>query len=118
MQNGRDFDPYDILANVIGSMGAIGASTWYHKRMLDRKRQAKYDVVPGEDVEHDVELGEGSGGQETGITHDNPRTQTLEEEVDNWDENAEDWEEDDVAGAAGKAAGDSKADDEPKKRVD
>lgn len=98
-------------------MAAIGASTWYHKRMLDRKRQAKYDVVPGEDIEHDVELGEGSGPQETGVTHDNPRTQTLEEEVDNWDENADDWDEDEADGTS-KAQADSKADDEPKKRVD
>lgn len=81
------FDPYDIVANVLGSLAALGISTWYHKRMLERKRQGKYSAVPGDDG--DVELGEGTSGQETGVTG-----QTLEQEVDNWDENAEDWEED------------------------
>lgn len=58
--------------------------------MLERKRQAKgYSAVAGED---DLELGESSGEQETGVTGNRP--QTLEEEVDNWDENAQDWDED------------------------
>lgn len=59
--------------------------------MLDRKRAARsYHVVPGEDEERDVELGEGTGSQETGVVRD----PTLDEEVDNWDENA--WEEDEA----------------------
>lgn len=59
--------------------------------MLERKRKAKgYGAVPGEE---DVELGESSGEQETGVTGNRP--QTLEEEVDNWDENAQDWDEED-----------------------
>jgi hypothetical protein len=35
----------------------------------------------------DVELGEGVGGQETGVVRS-----TVEEELDRWDENEEDWE--------------------------
>jgi hypothetical protein len=66
--------------------------------MLERKRKAKgYNAVSGEE---DVELGESGGEQETGVTGN--RTQTLEEEVDNWDENAEDWEEDEPARADGE----------------
>jgi hypothetical protein len=59
--------------------------------MLERKRQARqYNVVPGEeDVELGEEIGEGEE-QESGVT--GARSQTLEEEVDNWDEN--NWEED------------------------
>lgn len=67
--------------------------------MLERKRQGKYSSVPGEDG--DVELGEGSGSQETGIVREG---QTLEQEVDNWDENAEDWEEDEANGSSKKKA--------------
>lgn len=67
--------------------------------MLERKRQAKgYGAVPGED---DVELGESSGEQETGVTGNRP--QTLEEEVDNWDENAQDWDEEDGHEGEGEA---------------
>jgi len=60
--------------------------------MLERKRQAKnYSAVPGDDVDNmDLELGEGIGAQETGVTND--IAPTTEEEVDNWDENA--WDED------------------------
>ena len=63
--------------------------------MLERKRQRKhYDAVPGEDTE-DVELGQ---GQESGITDGPARGRTLEEEVDNWDENAEDnWDDDNLS---------------------
>lgn len=63
--------------------------------MLERKRQRKhYNAVPGEDTE-DVELGE---GQESGVTDTPARGRTLEEEVDNWDENAEDnWDEDNIS---------------------
>ena len=95
-QNGRLFDPYDVVANVAGSLSALALSSWYHRRMLERKRKAKhYLVVPtGNDV--DLELGEGlHSEQETGVT-DAVVTPSLEAEVDNWDENAEDtWEGDD-----------------------
>lgn len=60
--------------------------------MLERKRASKhYNLVPGDGAE-DLELGESSAnleGQETGAV-----SATLEQEVDNWDENAEDWDED------------------------
>lgn len=75
--------------------------------MLERKRASKnYNLVPGEeggadaegDQGVDLELGERSGnpnnegGQESGILP--APTRSLEQEVDNWDENAEDWDED------------------------
>ena len=121
-QNGRDFDPYDILANVAGSSAAIGLSSWYHKRMLERKRQTKqYATVPGDDADLDVELGEGVGPQETGVTHDAPN-RTLEEEVDNWDENAEDWEDEDPSTTTGEEqktpASSTEEAVDPKKRYD
>lgn len=113
LPNGRDFDFYDIVANLIGSLAGLGLCSWYHKRMLERKRMRKsYTAVPGEgdeeDVEQDIELGEGVvGAHESGVMdsgHAETRAMTLEEEVDNWDENAvDDWdappgdEEDDVA---------------------
>lgn len=104
LPNGRDFDFYDIVANIIGSIGALGLCSWYHKRMLERKRQRKtYTAVPGEDdvvdgdMVQDIELGEGIvGEQETGVVQaEGPSRSkmTLEEEVDNWDENApDDWD--------------------------
>jgi hypothetical protein len=106
LPNDRDFDLYDIVANVIGSLAGLGLCTWYHKRMLERKRQRKtYNAVPGED-EADVELAE---GQESGIIDNTARSRTLEEEVDNWDENAvDDWDDGDpqedpaVLGSKGK----------------
>lgn len=64
-------------------------------RMLERKRLAKhYQTVPGDDDgEHDLELGEGVGPQESGTVSSASRT--LEQEVDNWDENvADNWEDD------------------------
>ncbi|KEQ64120.1 uncharacterized protein M437DRAFT_27148, partial [Aureobasidium melanogenum CBS 110374] len=88
--NGRDFDPYDILANVVGSLLALLACSWYHKRMLERRRAARnYTVVPGED--QDIELGESTAGQETGVMSSS-EPPNVTEELDNWDENAEDWD--------------------------
>lgn len=101
LPNGRDFDFYDIVANIVGSLGGLGLCSLYHKRMLERKRQRKtYTAVPGgegdEDGEQDIELGEGVvGAQESGVTDGEAagRGMTLEEEVDNWDENApDDWD--------------------------
>ena len=115
LPNGRVFDIYDIVANVVGSLASLGLCSWYHKRMLERKRQRKsYNAVPGED-EDDLELGEGAGpadGQEEGVTAGpsagGERTTTLEQEVDNWDENAVDaWDEDD-GGDVGEATSSGK----------
>ncbi|KAI0178036.1 hypothetical protein BJ166DRAFT_586123 [Pestalotiopsis sp. NC0098] len=105
LPNGREFDSYDIVANIVGSLGGLGLCSWYHKRMLERRRRGRrYDAVPGED-EDDLELGQGSTAlgeeQEEGIMNStaNERAPTLEEEVDNWDENAVDnWDEDDGDG--------------------
>lgn len=103
---GREFDIYDIVANIVGSLGGVGLCAWYHKRMLERRRQRKhYNAVPGQE-EDDVELGE---GHETGIlTTDPERTRTLEEEVDNWDENEVDhWDDEpDTPGGRGADTGD------------
>ena len=69
--------------------------------MLERRRAARnYHIVPGEqddDEEHDIELGHAVAaqqGQESGVI---PSSQPLDvtEELDNWDENAEDWDQDD-----------------------
>jgi len=129
--NGRDFDPFDILANVVGSALGLSICSWYHKRMLERKRKNKtYDLVPGEDdADVDLELGEGvvSGGaegQETGVVEADAGAgaadtgkRSVTEELDQWDENADDeWEEadGDEGGAEGAAGGEAEA----KKRAD
>jgi len=107
LPNGRDFDFYDIIANVVGSLAAVGLSSWYHMRMLERKRLAKnYQVVPG-DEEQDLELGEGVGAQESGVTAPVATGPTLAEEVDNWDENIEDaWDDDEHATGTESVEGD------------
>lgn len=115
LPNGRDFDFYDIVANLVGSVTALVLCSWYHKRMLERKRLRKtYTAVPtgeegeegdGINGERDIELGEGIiGAHESGVmeagasTNGNgsgasTKAMTLEEEVDNWDENApDDWD--------------------------
>jgi len=105
LPNDRQFDPFDILSNVLGSLAAVGLASWYHRRSAERRRRAKFsslarDVAEGEE---DLELGEGYGlreggsaeaGQETGVV---AVQRTVEEELENWDENAEDdaWDEDD-----------------------
>ena len=92
LQNGRVFDPYDILSNIVGSLAALALCSWYHRRMLERKRQAKhYHVVPS-DEDVDVELGESvnrSGASESAAI-----VPSLDDQIDNWDENADDdWDE-------------------------
>lgn len=73
--------------------------------MLERRRRAKYGAVGGEG-EEDVELGEGGlgsrddvDGQETGVVSRGA------DELDNWDENAEDdaWDDDDDGGGGERA---------------
>jgi len=128
LPNGRTFDFYDIVANVVGSLGALALSSWYHMRMLERKRLAKnYQAVPGEE-DADLELGEGVGPQESGTAiADLPNPQTLDEEVDNWDENVEDaWDDEEHATGTDSVEGDGPktpsasstgdVDAEPKKR--
>ncbi|KAJ9602342.1 hypothetical protein H2200_013197 [Cladophialophora chaetospira] len=102
LPNDREFDAFDVLANVIGSLAALGLASMYHRRAAERRRRAKYSALTGEGLEgEDLELGEGANGtlrdggdgQETGVT---PH-RTVEEELDNWDENAPDeaWDDDD-----------------------
>lgn len=94
--------------------------------MLERKRlRRQYNAVPGED-DGDLELGEGVGLQEEGVMSaaGNERSATLEEEVDNWDENAVDaWDEDegdgDIGASNGKATEQNGGESpDTKKRVD
>jgi hypothetical protein len=128
LPNGRDFDLYDIVANIVGSLAALGLCTLYHKRMLERRRSRKqYNAVPGEDSGEDVELGETvfGDGHDEGVMASEPEsraprtsigrvteTMTLDEEVDNWDENAVDaWDEDDLGdiGVTARDTGTGKA---------
>ena len=60
----RQFDPLIIAANLVGSLSALAICSIYHKRMLDRKRQARYGLVPQEGAEEDLEM----AGQESGVT--------------------------------------------------
>jgi len=113
LPNDRDFDIFDIFANVAGSLVAVALCSWYHRRMLDRRRTLRRAGAGGAgggnggggnggggmdaDDEDDVELGltQGHGrdgdGEDEGVE---PRSRTLEERVDAWDENAVD--EDDI----------------------
>jgi hypothetical protein len=105
LTNDRVFDPFDILANIVGSSAAVGLCSWYHRRMMDRRRKTRFGALAdGADADDDVELGGIRGasddddhhleGQETGVT-----TRSLEHEVDNWDENAVDnWDTEDGPG--------------------
>ncbi|KPI39812.1 uncharacterized protein AB675_3296 [Cyphellophora attinorum] len=108
LPNGREFDLWDVVANVAGSLAALGVANAYHRRAAERKRRAKFAALLADGGE-DVELGEGSGvtgggtagldGQETGVVS----TRTVEEELDNWDENMpdDDWDEDENGGVGG-----------------
>ncbi|MCJ1477100.1 hypothetical protein MMC13_005771 [Lambiella insularis] len=91
--NGRIFDPLDIAANLIGSSLALALCTWYHGRMLERKRRRKLEgyglLGPGEGDE-DLELGEGGGSrQEIGV----------EDRIEDDDETGEAWDE--IGGSEG-----------------
>ncbi|KAK5076202.1 hypothetical protein LTS08_006828 [Lithohypha guttulata] len=110
LPNDREFDAWDVLTNVVGSLCALGLAATYHKRNLERRRRAKYSALTGEGIEgddEDVELGQTSGpgvagneeglGQETGVVEvSRSKTEAVEEELDNWDENQpDDWDDDD-----------------------
>lgn len=113
LPNDREFDPWDVLANVLGSLCALGLASAYHRRSMERRRRAKYSALSGDGIDdEDVELGQTSGpgvyeneveGQETGVVSvDGGRKQTVEEELDNWDENQpDDWDDDDETTTAG-----------------
>lgn len=135
LPNERIFDVYDIVANVIGSVGAVAICTTYHKRMLERRRRRRMGSLSGgadvglldeDDIGHeeDLELGEpgdaifesedgtehtvattdsGSGSAFAPVEPHQPpvapaftslQHRSLDDEVDNWDENAADnWDE-------------------------
>ena len=104
--------------------------------MLERRRKNKhYDIVPGDEVdgaEEDVELGIVRGEQETGRVGGGEGEEgqaagraragktDVTEELDNWDENAEDWDEEPAAGTSGDSLKSPVpgGEDEPKKRID
>ncbi|KAK6376345.1 hypothetical protein LTS17_006940 [Exophiala oligosperma] len=107
LPNDREFDGWDVLANVIGSLAALGLCSAYHRRSAERRRKAKYSALASDGLEgEDLELAEGSGGgdelgrpsrpaddgQETGVV-----ARSVEDELDNWDENVPDepWDDDD-----------------------
>ena len=135
LPNDREFDPWDVLANVFGSLAALGLASVYHKRSVERRRRAKYSALTGEGIagEEDLELGESGirqgpssaedeAGQQTGVVSTAPKS--VEEELDHWDENAEDdaWDEDDATGTntAGTKitpASSSVGDDDPPKKL-
>ena len=107
LPNGRDFDPIDIVANIIGSSLALALCQWYHKRMLERRRRRKlqgYGLVAAGEGEDDLELGEGgSSGQELGIVAE-----------DDSDDGGEAWDE---IGGSDAAEGETEARKEPQKDV-
>ena len=82
--------------------------------MLERKRAARgYAAVAGDEERH-IELGESVGEQESGIVRP-----TVDDELDRWDENAEDWETTEPEPANGKAVMDDGGDlGDGKKRND
>ncbi|KAL4924317.1 VanZ family protein [Aspergillus undulatus] len=96
LPNGRNFDPFDLLANIVGSLGAVGLCSWYHRRMLERRRKNRFGSL-GEEEDGDVELGMGPRHRdEDGLEPQESGVMNLEQEVDNWDENAVDnWDEED-----------------------
>ena len=109
LPNDREFDPWDVLANVLGSLAALGLANMYHLRSMERRRRARYAALTGEGVDDDVELGEGSVtasgllGQETGVVgidgvDARSKSKTVDEELDHWDENQpDDWSDEEGA---------------------
>lgn len=97
LPNERSFDPFDVVANVVGSLGAVGLCSWYHRRMLERRRKNRFSTMEG--GADDVELGVGLGGhsrEDDGVGPQESGVMNLEREVDNWDENAVDnWDTED-----------------------
>ena len=66
--------------------------------MLERRRATRnYHIVPGDDDhDHDLELGDAvrhEDPQESGVISASSML-SVTEELDNWDENAEDWDDD------------------------
>ena len=99
--------------------------------MLERRRKNKqYDIVPGEepadDEERDVELGT-LREQETGSVPVDANGQAsggaskstnVTEELDNWDENEEDWDDGPAPSGAEATKTAVEVDGDTKKRAD
>lgn len=101
LPNGRQFDLFDILANALGCASAMGLCAWYHKRMLERKRKIRFgSAASGQDVELGLTSeGQPLAPQESGVA----QSRSLDEELDNWEENEiDDWDEEED-GAPGPA---------------
>jgi hypothetical protein len=83
--------------------------------MLERKRAARGYMAVAGDEERDIELGETVDGQESGVVRP-----TVDEELERWDENAEDWDttEPEPIVGAGKSLDDGGDLGEGKKRND
>lgn len=75
--------------------------------MLERKRAARGYRGVGGDAEpgsEELELGQGTGPQETGVTGGSGTD--LDAELDHWDENAaDDWDDEAADPPNGKASG-------------
>lgn len=44
----RQFDPLDILFNLLGCILAIVLCSWYHNRLLQRRRNTRYKMLRGD----------------------------------------------------------------------
>ena len=80
--------------------------------MLERKRASKtYQAVPGDEEAgpDEVELDENMGRQESGVTTSGQRETNIDEELENWDENAaDDWDEEEVQANGSLSTGEVK----------
>lgn len=61
----REFDSNDIICNVAGSLIGLAICAWYHKRLVERRRQARYRRLHGE-LSGDGGIGAGSSGPNNG----------------------------------------------------
>lgn len=55
----RNFDSKDIAANVSGSLVALGLCAFHHRRLLERRRQARYQRLRS-NLDGDIEAQVGS----------------------------------------------------------
>lgn len=56
----RQFDVFDILYNILGSALALGISVYLHKRLLEKRKQLRYEQLRGS-IPHDDERDLGNG---------------------------------------------------------
>lgn len=130
LPNDRPFDLFDLIANVVGSLGAVGLCGWYHRRMLERRRKHRFGLAEGgaDDVELGVGIGDDAARDQDGLGPQESGVMTLDQQVDNWDENAVDnWDTEDGPEPDSSTAlhddrkvgpGEASVDPEPGKRSD